>query len=59
MRKRPYLWVVEMRRKSGEWEPTYEIDFGRKHARSLLKSTKINCPNDKFRLGKYVREEKP
>ena len=53
-----YLWVVEMKI-DGFFEPTVGVGICRYDGREKLQDCKDRNPDDKFRLVKYVREDKP
>jgi hypothetical protein len=52
------IWVVEELDFDGDWVPTLNVDLSRKAGRENLVFMQGWFPDDKFRLTKYVREEK-
>lgn len=53
-----YVWIVEMLI-GKKWEPTVGVGLNRDHAHGKLRHWRSACPDDKFRLAKYVKEGKP
>jgi hypothetical protein len=51
-----HIWVVEMW-DSGKWNTTVGVGIDRENGREALKDWKSRCPDDKFRLVKYTRED--
>ena len=48
-----YVWIVEML-VDGEWDATVGIGLNKCDARCELHSWRVNNPNDKFRIVKYM-----
>ena len=55
--KQPHVWVVEMEGK-GKWIPCSSCANSRAVARRKMPVWGLGNPNDKFRVAKYVREDK-
>ena len=56
-----YLWVIEMLNKSDwkptasvGWKPTYGVSFRKKTALLDIVEWRGMCPDDKFRITKYI-----
>ena len=52
-----HIWIVEMWT-GKKWEPTIGCRLTREDGRMELHRWKQKCPNDKFRLQKYIRPTK-
>ena len=51
------IWVVETE-DNDVWLPTTGVGLSRSETRVEAKRWKDHCPDDKFRVRKYVRDEK-
>lgn len=61
MANKPCLWVVEMLSEpelGAEWEPTVGARLTREDGRLELADWQYRNPHDRFRLTKYICEEK-
>lgn len=51
--KTNYVWVIEMRF-GKSWRPTVGMTLTRKDAEMALDAWQGKCPNDQFRVVKYM-----
>lgn len=51
-----HIWVVQMLGCRGRWSSTVGVGIDREQGRRVLKEWQRRCPDDKFRLRKYVSE---
>ena len=57
-RKPNHVWVVELWDFYYGWKPCSACGIDRKQGRRSYKDWKDSCPNDKFRISKYLSEAK-
>ena len=58
MKKPNHVWVVELWDLNCGWHPCAACGVDKRQGMHFCREWRERCPNDKFRLKKYVQEEK-